>query len=127
VRTLDPNGAIVRSEAKGGVRLCAGPYARLGGDIQLQLALACNATGKEDECIAILKTLEDSHPLRAISKQAKDLRFILEAPKLAIGEDEKVSVPRLDGVEGNRCTPPLSVVMQSISRCDVRFNTLQHN
>lgn len=74
----------------------SGPYSKLGGDIQIQLALAMNANGKEQECIDLFQHLEDTHPVSAIARQAANLRFIMEAPKLELGEDEKVSVPVLD-------------------------------
>lgn len=69
---------------------------KLGGDIQIQLALAMAANRKEDECVALFKHLEETHPVKAIQKQAANLRFIMEAPKLEIGEDEKVQVPTLN-------------------------------
>jgi hypothetical protein len=75
----------------------------LGGDIQIQLALAKNALGKQEECIQMFKDLESAHPIRAIQKQAEQLRFIMEAPKLEIGEDEKIHMPVLDQLEPNKC------------------------
>lgn len=80
----------------------AGPFSKLGGDIQIQLALAMNANGKEQECIDLFKHLEDTHPVSTIARQAANLRFIMEAPKLELGEDEKVSVPVLD-LDSNKC------------------------
>lgn len=74
----------------------SGPFSKLGGDIQIQLALAMNANSKEQECIDLFKNLEETHPVSAIARQAANLRFIMEAPKLEVGEDEKVSVPVLD-------------------------------
>lgn len=74
----------------------------MGGEIQIRLALALSANGKEDECIALFKELEQSHPLHSIRKQAENLRFIMEAPKLEIGEDEKVQVPSLSSLDPNR-------------------------
>lgn len=74
----------------------AGMNTKLGGDIQIQLALAMAANKKEEECCSLFKHLEETHPVRAIQKQAANLRFIMEAPKLEIGEDEKVKVPLMD-------------------------------
>lgn len=39
------------------------------------------------------KELEASHPSRKVKKQAADLRFILEAPRLELSEDERVKIP----------------------------------
>eukprot|EP00884_Botryococcus_braunii_P009122 jgi/Botrbrau1/18210/Bobra.53_1s0069.1 len=72
-----------------------GPFSQLGGEIQLWLALAYQATGKEQECIDLYKTLENTHPNPAIKRQAANLRFILEAPRLKLRPDERVSVPVL--------------------------------
>ena len=81
----------------------AAPFSRLGGEIQIQLALAKAANRNEDECIGILKELEESHPLRSIQRQAYDCRYIMEAPKLAIADDERISVPVLSNLMDNKC------------------------
>lgn len=67
----------------------------LGGDIQMWLALAYQAVGRDRECIDLYKKVEDTHPLRKVRQQAANLRFILEAPKLKRGPDEIVSIPVL--------------------------------
>lgn len=66
-----------------------------------------NANGKEEGCIDLFRHLEETHPVSAIAKQAANLRFIMEAPKLEVGEDEKVSVPVLD-LDSNKCAPFLT-------------------
>lgn len=66
-----------------------------------------NANCKEQGCIDLLRHLEETHPVSAIAKQAANLRFIMEAPKLEVGEDEKVSVPVLD-LDSNKCAPCLA-------------------
>jgi hypothetical protein len=60
------------------------------------------ACGKEQECIDLYKALEGTHPNPAIRRQAANLRFILEAPKLKLGPDERVSVPVLKGEAATR-------------------------
>lgn len=90
--------------------LSAGPFSKLGGDIQIQLALAMNANGKEQECIDLFRHLEETHPITAVARQAANLRFIMEAPKLEVGEDEKVSVPVLD-LDTNKCVHPPSSLL----------------
>ncbi|CAL8463999.1 g3534 [Coccomyxa elongata] len=73
-----------------------GPFSPLGGEIQLWLALAYQATGREQDCIDLYKSLENTHPNSNIKKQAANLRFIMEAPKLKLGPDERVSIPVID-------------------------------
>lgn len=63
--------------------------------------MAYQATGREEECISLYKSLEDTHPIPAIRRQAADLRYIMEAPKLEISEDEKIKLPLLEDVEKN--------------------------
>jgi len=76
-----------------------GPFTQLGGEIQMWLALAYQACGREEDCIEMYKTIEKSHPLPAIRRQAADLRYIMEAPKLQLGEDEKVQIPVLTDLD----------------------------
>lgn len=69
---------------------------QLGGEIQIWLAMAYDANNRHADCIALYKKLESSHPSKAIRRQAADLRYILEAPRLKISRDEMVTVPVLD-------------------------------
>lgn len=80
----------------------AGMNTKLGGDIQIQLALAMAANKKEEDCVSMFKHLEETHPVRTIQKQAANLRFIMEAPKLEISEEEKIHVPVMD-LDSNKC------------------------
>ncbi len=61
--------------------------------MSLWLALAYDANAQRDDCIALYRKLEDTHPTRDIRKQASELRYILEAPKLEISAEERVSIP----------------------------------
>ncbi|KAL4422960.1 hypothetical protein ABPG75_009157 [Micractinium tetrahymenae] len=79
-----------------------GPFTQLGGEIQLWLALAYQACGREEDCLSTYRTLEKTHPLPAIRRQAADLRYIMEAPKLQINPDERVQIPVLTDLEANR-------------------------
>lgn len=56
----------------------------------LLLAQAC---GRSEDCINLYKSIEANHPSRKIKKQAENLRYILEAPKLEVAEDERVTIP----------------------------------
>ncbi|PNW75474.1 hypothetical protein CHLRE_12g528050v5 [Chlamydomonas reinhardtii] len=70
-----------------------GPDTVLGGEAQLWLGLAYQACGREKEAIDLYKSIEANHPSRKVKKQAADLRYILEAPRLEISPDERVTIP----------------------------------
>ncbi|KAG2498892.1 hypothetical protein HYH03_003083 [Edaphochlamys debaryana] len=65
----------------------------MGGEAQLWLGLAYQACGREKDAISTYKYLEENHPSRKVKKQAYDLRYILEAPRMEISEDERVKIP----------------------------------
>lgn len=76
-----------------------GPFSKLGGEIQLWLALAYQACGQEAECISTYKLIEDSHPSPKVRKQAADLRYIMEAPKLKLRPEERINLPLLGDLD----------------------------
>jgi hypothetical protein len=43
------------------------------------------ACGREADCIDLYKRIEQEHPVAKIKKQAYELRYIMEAPKLTVG------------------------------------------
>jgi hypothetical protein len=51
------------------------------------------ACGREKDAIDTCKIIEQNHPIRKIKKQAMDLRYIFEAPKLELSEEERVQIP----------------------------------
>ncbi|OEL24713.1 hypothetical protein BAE44_0014269 [Dichanthelium oligosanthes] len=63
--------------------------------IQIWLAMAYEANRRHKDCIALYKELESSHPMINIRRQAAELRYILEAPKLKISNDEVVTIPQI--------------------------------
>ena len=65
------------------------------------------ATGRDQECIDLYRILEDTHPNIRIKRQAANLRFIMEAPKLKLGPDERVSIPVLATPNRFACAPVL--------------------
>ncbi|XP_062199468.1 uncharacterized protein LOC133901935 isoform X2 [Phragmites australis] len=71
------------------------PSSLLGGEIQIWLAMAYEANRRHKDCIALYKELESSHPMINIRRQAAELRYILESPKLKISNDEVVSIPQI--------------------------------
>ena len=78
-----------------------GALSPLGGEIQMWLALGYSALGNEKKCIDVYRFLEDNHPVPSIRKQAASLRYIMEAPKIALRPEEKVSIPVMDDVDKN--------------------------
>ncbi|KAK2354653.1 hypothetical protein P8452_74968 [Trifolium repens] len=64
-----------------------------GGEIQIWLAMAYEAYGRHDDCIDLYKQLEKSHSSISIRRQAAELRYILDAPKLKITQEEMVTIP----------------------------------
>lgn len=57
------------------------------------------ACGREAECIQVYKTVEQTHPNNAVKKQAAELRYIMEAPKLQLRPEEKISLPLLENLD----------------------------
>ncbi|CAN6464259.1 unnamed protein product [Victoria cruziana] len=64
-----------------------------GGEIQIWLAMAYEAKNRHKDCIALYRELESKHPSVSIRRQAAGLRYILQAPKLKISEEEMVTIP----------------------------------
>ncbi|PKI42637.1 uncharacterized protein LOC116199711 [Punica granatum] len=64
-----------------------------GGEIQIWLAMAYEANNRHADCIDLYQQLEKKHPSVSIRRQAAELRYILQAPKLKISEEEMVSIP----------------------------------
>ncbi|OVA20795.1 Tetratricopeptide repeat-containing domain [Macleaya cordata] len=64
-----------------------------GGEIQIWLAMAYEANNRHSDCIALYQELEKKHPMIGIRRQAAELRYILQAPKLKISRDEMVTIP----------------------------------
>ena len=60
------------------------------------------ACGQQEEAIAIYDWLMSTHPERSIKKTAEELKYIQEAPKMDIGDDERVEVPLLGDDYGYR-------------------------
>jgi len=72
-----------------------------GGRVLIFKAMALDALGRETEAAEVYKDLEESHPLTTIRKQAEELLYILEAPRLQISPDERVSIPDMSNLEKN--------------------------
>ncbi|XP_047311537.1 uncharacterized protein LOC124914949 [Impatiens glandulifera] len=64
-----------------------------GGEIQIWLAMAYEANNRHRDCISLYQQLEKTHPSLSIRRQAAELRYILQAPKLKITQEEMVTIP----------------------------------
>lgn len=64
-----------------------------GYQIQIWLAMAYEANNRHADCIALYQQLEKRHPSVSIRRQAANLRYILQAPKLKISQEEMVTIP----------------------------------
>lgn len=72
--------------------------ARLGGEIQMWLVTALEASGKRSDAIALCKQLT-RHSHIATRQQARRLLEVLEAPKLYIDPEGFVKIPDLDHLD----------------------------
>ena len=63
------------------------------------LSWRMQACGQEAECIRTYKLIEDSHPSPKVRKQAADLRYIMEAPKLKLRPEERINLPLLGDLD----------------------------
>jgi len=71
------------------------PFSVVAGEVQIWLAMSLEACGRRDECISLYRKLEKTHPDNSISKQAAELRYIAEAPKMEIRPEERVTIPEV--------------------------------
>mmetsp|Transcript_24438 Transcript_24438/g.53348 ORF Transcript_24438/g.53348 Transcript_24438/m.53348 type:complete len:252 (+) Transcript_24438:178-933(+) len=76
-----------------------GPMTEKGGEAQIWLAMSYEACQRMDECIALYTKLETGHASMLIRKQAGELKYIAEAPRLKINRDERVEIPDLSDLE----------------------------
>ena len=70
--------------------MCTKTVAKSSSNVSQSHLQAC---GREQDAIDACKWVEDNHPMRKLKKQAFDLRYILEAPKLELSEDEVIKIP----------------------------------
>lgn len=55
--------------------------------------MAYEANNRHADCIALYQQLEKKHPIISIRRQAAELKYILQAPKLKISQEEMVTIP----------------------------------
>lgn len=73
---------------------------RLGGEVQIWLVTAYEATGQRTEAIALCTQLE-KHPSYETRKQSRRLRYILEAPQLNRRPEWMTQIPDLGALPDN--------------------------
>lgn len=73
---------------------------RLGGEVQLWLATAYDATGDRQDAIALCRSLK-FHPSWDTRKQSRRLLEILEAPKLSRDSEGLVEIPDLSDIDAD--------------------------
>lgn len=76
------------------------PNSRLGGEVQLWLVTAYEAAGRTEEAIAMCEQLK-RHPYSETSKQARNLVYILKAPKLQRPSEWMTEIPDLGKLSDN--------------------------
>ena len=65
----------------------------MGGRILIYQCLSLYALRRIKDCIKLYTYIENTHPVPKIRKQVEELKYIAEAPRLELGEDEYVDVP----------------------------------
>ena len=73
---------------------------RLGGEVQIWLATAYEAAGRNQEAIDLCEQLK-RHPYPDTSKEAKRLQYILKAPKLERPKEWMTEIPDLGMLSEN--------------------------
>ncbi|MGB3652463.1 MAG: tetratricopeptide repeat protein [Rivularia sp. (in: cyanobacteria)] len=72
----------------------------LGGEVQIWLATAYEAAGRNTEAIAVCEQLKN-HPYPDTSTEAKRLQYILKAPKLERPKEWMTEIPDLGTLSDN--------------------------
>ncbi len=70
---------------------------RLGGEIQMYLVTAYEASGQREEALALCRQL-NTHPYSETRKHSKRLLYILEAPRLELRPEWLTQIPDLEEV-----------------------------
>ncbi|MEH2402574.1 tetratricopeptide repeat protein [Nostoc sp.] len=73
---------------------------RLGGEVEIHLVTAYEAAGRTDDAIALCERLK-RHPFFEISKQARQMLYILKAPKLKRPSEWMTQIPDLGTLPDN--------------------------
>ncbi len=76
------------------------PNSRLGGEVQIWLVTAYEAAERTEDAIALCEELK-RHPFSETSKEARNLVYILKAPKLQRPREWMTQIPDLGALSDN--------------------------
>eukprot|EP00983_Pelagomonas_calceolata_P050772 1142134-Pelagomonas_calceolata.AAC.2 len=71
------------------------PRVRIAHQSSQAVPATLQACGRERDCVELYRYMENNHPLPKFKKQAAQLRYIIEAPKLTLSKEEYVKVPQI--------------------------------
>lgn len=74
---------------------------RLGGEVEIWLVTAYEAAGRTEDAIALCQQLK-RHPYSEVNKQARQLLYILQAPKLKRPSEWMTEIPDLGALSDNK-------------------------
>jgi tetratricopeptide (TPR) repeat protein len=80
---------------------------RLGGEVQIWLVTAYEAAGRTEDALALCEQLK-RHPHLEVSKQAREVHYILKAPRLNRPKEWMTEIPDLGAVPDNEAKIRLS-------------------
>jgi tetratricopeptide (TPR) repeat protein len=84
---------------------------RLGGEIEIWLVTAYEAAGRGEDAIALCQLLK-RHPYSETSQQARNLLYILQAPKLVRPKEWMTEIPDLGKIPDNESKIRISATSQ---------------
>ncbi|GAB1540268.1 hypothetical protein NUACC21_29370 [Scytonema sp. NUACC21] len=76
------------------------PNSRLAGEVKIWLVTAYEASGRSEEALALCEQLKH-HPHLEISKQAREVHYILKAPRLQRPKEWMTEIPDLGAIPDN--------------------------
>ncbi|KAF3887013.1 MULTISPECIES: outer membrane protein assembly factor BamD [Nostocales] len=91
------------------------PNSRLAGEVKLWLVTAYEAAGRSEEALDLCEQLK-RHPHLETSKQAKELHYILKAPRLQRPKEWMTEIPDLGAIADNETNTRFAVKPSSSQR-----------
>ncbi|MBR8838693.1 MAG: hypothetical protein DSM106950_33000 [Stigonema ocellatum SAG 48.90 = DSM 106950] len=92
---------------------------RLGGEVQIWLVTAYEASGRTEDAIALCEQLK-RHPHLETSKEARRLHYILKAPRLQRPKEWMTEIPNLAALSENEAKVRFSANSTKSSRQQVQ-------
>ncbi|MUH01562.1 tetratricopeptide repeat protein [Scytonema sp. UIC 10036] len=91
------------------------PNSRLAGEVKLWLVTAYEAAGRSEEALDLCEQLK-RHPHLETSKQAKELHYILKAPRLQRPKEWMTEIPDLGAIADNETNTRFTIKPSSSPR-----------